>query len=142
MFTLFVILIFYQYFSYPIRAYFPEFGDVYSFGRGRQGQGGNGTKSIKSCCSPQQVMPLQPERIVKVACGANHCLAVTVEGEVFQWGSMSRFLDNNTEFFGGLVQMPGMSAWNKTRNDLVRESHEAYVSFDFSFDYYFRINFG
>jgi alpha-tubulin suppressor-like RCC1 family protein len=88
---------------------------------------------VKSLCFPEQVAPLQPERILKIACGANHCLAVTVDGEVFQWGAMSRFLETREEYFGSKVKMPGMSELNKTRQDLVRESHEKYTLFVISF---------
>ncbi|DBA03009.1 TPA: hypothetical protein N0F65_003197 [Lagenidium giganteum] len=64
-----------------------EFGDVFAWGRGKEGQLGLGSQSDEiSVRTPQKVAALDGQIITKVSCGEMHSLALSVTGEVFQWG--------------------------------------------------------
>lgn len=129
-------------------------GDVYFWGRTREGQHGLG-ESLKSVVSrqkqlnddnvegeqnqdissqvsmtfvniPIQVLPLRQHRITQVQCGYYHCLALTEEGQVFEWGRLHTFLSEQTDSFSSAVELAGMSG---TRGDqqfrnLLRERRE------------------
>ncbi|OMJ86785.1 hypothetical protein SteCoe_11640 [Stentor coeruleus] len=58
---------------------------VYSFGNGKEGVLGNGNTS--STHIPQEIQIFTGAHIKKIACGWNHCLALTSKGNVFQWGN-------------------------------------------------------
>jgi len=103
-----------------------EFGDVYAWGRGRSGQLGDGTrKPVQK--TPQKIEALDQERITDVACGSHHCLAVTQEGKVFQWGACHRF-QGSTPNFAEKVAMPGMGEWNERKLKLIEGSHALYYA--------------
>ena len=68
-------------------------GHIFSFGSGYKdsrrdglppvlGHGGNEHKLI-----PEQILALQEENVVHVACGWDHSLAVTAEGLLYTWGA-------------------------------------------------------
>ncbi|XP_047330101.1 ultraviolet-B receptor UVR8 [Impatiens glandulifera] len=57
---------------------------VYSWGWGDFGRLGHGNSS--DLFIPQPIKALQGSRILQIACGDSHCLAVTDEGEVQSWG--------------------------------------------------------
>lgn len=59
-------------------------GELYAFGRNTSGQLGLG--SITDSLSPQPVEALAGKRVRRVACGAEHSMCVTDEGEVYCWG--------------------------------------------------------
>ncbi|XP_078613708.1 RCC1 and BTB domain-containing protein 1-like isoform X1 [Branchiostoma floridae x Branchiostoma japonicum] len=60
-------------------------GDLYSWGHNGYSQLGNG--STNQGLSPQLITTnLIGRKVVKVACGSHHSLALTLEGEVFAWG--------------------------------------------------------
>lgn len=59
-------------------------GEVYSFGRNVSGQLGLGTTA--DSLVPRRVEALAGKKVVGVACGAEHSVGVTGEGEVFAWG--------------------------------------------------------
>jgi len=59
-------------------------GRVYAWGRNFYGQLGVGDHKDKN--SPQLISYLQEERVVQVAAGQYHALAVTARGEVYGWG--------------------------------------------------------
>lgn len=63
-----------------------EWGDVCSFGRGKEGQLGNGEASRNGVDLPCKVEALANETVVSVACGAYHSLAVTSSGRLYEWG--------------------------------------------------------
>ncbi|CAM9540808.1 unnamed protein product, partial [Choristocarpus tenellus] len=63
-----------------------KFGDIYSFGRGREGQLGHGNKHQTALAKPTKVSNLINANVVSVACGAHHSLAVTASGRVYHWG--------------------------------------------------------
>ncbi|XP_061576509.1 probable E3 ubiquitin-protein ligase HERC6 [Cololabis saira] len=64
-------------------------GHVFSWGKGGDGQLGMLLESQSSSFRPSRVpLPLSI-RIVQVACGNSHSLALTTGGDVFSWGSNS-----------------------------------------------------
>lgn len=63
-----------------------ENGELFSFGRNQNGQLGLGHN--EDALSPQLVRDLQADKqaVTSIACGAEHSIAATVNGEVFCWG--------------------------------------------------------
>lgn len=60
-------------------------GDVYSWGYNQYGQTGHGQSALTDW-EPSIIKGLSGLKIVQVAAGEDHCLAVTETGEVFSWG--------------------------------------------------------
>lgn len=59
-------------------------GGLLAFGRGQNGQlGGGGTDD---CLAPTAVEALKGQRVVAVACGAEHSVCATSDGAVYAWG--------------------------------------------------------
>ena len=56
-------------------------GYIYSIGSNLDGRLGIGDESVTYCYSPCLIKSLS--KVSKVACGANHSLAITVSGEVY-----------------------------------------------------------
>jgi alpha-tubulin suppressor-like RCC1 family protein len=84
-----------------------ELGDVYAWGRGKEGQIGNGTRDI--ALEPQRIQALKHERIVKACTGNWHCVAITDTGRVYQWGRLyHQGTDSSKQYFGFAVKMVGM----------------------------------
>jgi hypothetical protein len=65
--------------------YVNDTGDVFSAGRGNEGQLGNG-KKVASSAEPQVVEALADVVVVGVAAGSHHSIACTAAGKVFMWG--------------------------------------------------------
>ncbi|ETL24802.1 hypothetical protein L916_21255 [Phytophthora nicotianae] len=66
-----------------------EFGQVFAWGRGREGQLGLGdVAGVASAVSqPRRVGgALAGQLVTKISCGESHSLALTVSGDVFMWG--------------------------------------------------------
>jgi alpha-tubulin suppressor-like RCC1 family protein len=61
-------------------------GVLYSFGENVQGQLGLGRGNRKNTWTPSLVAFPAPMKIIDVACGFNHVLALSAEGEVHVWG--------------------------------------------------------
>ncbi|OQS04948.1 regulator of chromosome condensation (RCC1) [Thraustotheca clavata] len=61
-----------------------EFGDVYSWGRGNDGELGHGDR--ESMKIPKKIKGLEDQIIKSVACGNVHSLATTISGQVYMWG--------------------------------------------------------
>ncbi|KAH7441352.1 hypothetical protein KP509_03G034500 [Ceratopteris richardii] len=59
-------------------------GSVYSFGQGVFGALGHG--NTESCSTPVLIDGLWGFGVVQIACGENHSLALSVDGQVFSWG--------------------------------------------------------
>lgn len=69
--------------------------ELLSFGFGEDGALGTGT--LESTHTPQIVAVLTGKKIKKVACGFNHCLALTSRGEVFSWGNLFKDILEGSE---------------------------------------------
>lgn len=115
-------------------------GDVYVWGRGREGQHGNG-KRHHITLAPVRVAALDSERVAKVVAGTRHCVAITHEGNVYLWGMLHRFQERSAiEYFGEKVDLPGMSKkasapqpeegsdWERKRAEMLEQSHRSYYS--------------
>jgi alpha-tubulin suppressor-like RCC1 family protein len=78
-------------FSLAIVAYPPVLsgGYVYSWGSGYYGQLAQGTQSVLLTPDIVEYFVLVHTMIKGIAAGPNHCLAVTVDGELFSWGNNS-----------------------------------------------------
>ena len=88
-----------------------DIGDVYSFGRGLEGQLGHGPNDDNNHChynnngriessEAKLVSSLSDEMIVSIAAGSLTSYAVTLAGDVYHWGLIhrgdkSRFTNNN-----------------------------------------------
>jgi len=66
-------------------------GKVYSWGRGECGQLGHGKRSSERIPDteplPRRIMSLRKQRVIAVAAGGLHSLAVTADGLVWSWGA-------------------------------------------------------
>ncbi|KAI9913528.1 hypothetical protein PsorP6_006196 [Peronosclerospora sorghi] len=63
-----------------------EFGQVFAWGRGREGQLGLGESSTM-VSTPRRIHSVLAGQVVtKIACGESHSLALTSTGDVFMWG--------------------------------------------------------
>ncbi|XP_022530431.2 RCC1 and BTB domain-containing protein 1 isoform X1 [Astyanax mexicanus] len=62
-----------------------EEGDMYAWGHNGYSQLGNGTTN-QGVCPVLVSTNLQNKRVIEVACGSHHSLALTHDGEVFAWG--------------------------------------------------------
>ena len=103
-----------------------EHGSVYTWGRGREGQLGNGTTTHKQT-KPVRVEALRRERITTVSAGYYHNLAVSDRGRVFQWGKLYKHMDGPAEgYFGMNINLPGL---DKQRID---SSHRRYYAGELS----------
>lgn len=60
-----------------------DYGDVFAFGRGKEGQLGLGDKVNEE--KPKMLSGLSHETVVDVACGSLTSYAVTSTGKVYQW---------------------------------------------------------
>ncbi|ETV99248.1 hypothetical protein, variant 1 [Aphanomyces invadans] len=111
-----------------------EFGDVYSWGRGKDGELGHGDPRDDQPV-PLKIKGLQ-EHIVNVACGNIHSMATTITGHVYMWGLLhdegpptSTPDDNESSSSGMLMGMAEVRA--STQNDpilarVVRDAEAAY----------------
>ncbi len=74
-------------FSLPLRDN-AESGDVWSFGSNESGQLGIGqpSSSDHTHWEPRLVKELRGAKVVAVAAGNSHSMALTADGEVLSWG--------------------------------------------------------
>uniref|UniRef100_A0A8C7JPW0 Alsin Rho guanine nucleotide exchange factor ALS2 n=1 Tax=Oncorhynchus kisutch TaxID=8019 RepID=A0A8C7JPW0_ONCKI len=63
--------------------------EVWSWGRGEEGQLGHGDNLPRSVLQPLCIKCLSSKEVVLVAAGAHHSLALTAQSQVFSWGSNS-----------------------------------------------------
>ncbi|KAM9982065.1 hypothetical protein ACTFIY_004358 [Dictyostelium cf. discoideum] len=96
-----------------------RFGDVYSWGRSKEGQlgigqGYSGSDKVMFVAKPTLIKSLQHERIIKVACGNFHSLALTDMGKVYEWGQLHRLDESQSSLdiqsTNGLIEMPRLSS--------------------------------
>ena len=59
-------------------------GQLYSWGRGREGQCGHG---LPFTVSPKYIPDFQNKRVVKISCGETFSSALLDDGTLFAWGS-------------------------------------------------------
>jgi alpha-tubulin suppressor-like RCC1 family protein len=71
-----------------------EWGDVYAWGRGKEGQLGAGRRTLQES-TPQKIQTLAGETITEVCAGAFHSLAISAPGRLYQWGLVHRSEDTN-----------------------------------------------
>eukprot|EP01114_Cavostelium_apophysatum_P015328 TRINITY_DN4148_c0_g2_i2.p1 TRINITY_DN4148_c0_g2~~TRINITY_DN4148_c0_g2_i2.p1 ORF type:complete len:779 (+),score=239.68 TRINITY_DN4148_c0_g2_i2:397-2733(+) len=102
-----------------------EFGDLYVWGRGREGQLANETRQNSNV--PLLVKELRHEKVVKSKCGYYHCVAVTETGRVYTWGKLHKVGDpsQKKQGFGGVIRMPGMKG-----QKMSERSWQAYLKGD------------
>ncbi|EGG21173.1 regulator of chromosome condensation domain-containing protein [Cavenderia fasciculata] len=103
-----------------------EFGDVYSFGRGREGQLGHPEKY--NTAHPNVITALAHERITRVACGNFHSLALTDTGKIYEWGQLHE-IDKSAkglEAPSGLIEMKGIGFASR----IAEQSLSQYLSGD------------
>ncbi|KAJ6227803.1 regulator of chromosome condensation protein [Anaeramoeba flamelloides] len=66
-------------------------GEVYSWGRGQDGQLGHG--NLVQSLTPRKIEALSNTGIIKIAAGESHSAAIAYSGEVYTWGGgLSNFL--------------------------------------------------
>ena len=109
-------------------------GDLFVWGRNREGTLGIGSHD-KSSSVPVKVGALDGERVSTAAIGANHVLAVTKQGHVYQWGKLFRCASSgeNREYFGVSVKMTGLAGEEEDeatarKRRLLDRSHRAYYA--------------
>ena len=61
-------------------------GEVLTWGKSVNGQLGHSEDSKKAVTSPTLVDGLKSEQVARIACGGAHTVALTVNGDVWQWG--------------------------------------------------------
>eukprot|EP00008_Paramoeba_atlantica_P006630 CAMPEP_0201478480 /NCGR_PEP_ID=MMETSP0151_2-20130828/3301_1 /ASSEMBLY_ACC=CAM_ASM_000257 /TAXON_ID=200890 /ORGANISM="Paramoeba atlantica, Strain 621/1 / CCAP 1560/9" /LENGTH=911 /DNA_ID=CAMNT_0047859563 /DNA_START=152 /DNA_END=2887 /DNA_ORIENTATION=- len=108
-----------------------ELGEVYVWGRGREGQLANG-ENVPFIDKPQRVWALRDHNVVQVASGHYHCLALTKEGKVFQWGRLHKYKTKGEVEMGhqqqyslsGGISLP--QEQEKMRAEMLDKSHLEY----------------
>ena len=85
-----------------------ELGNLYCWGRGKEGQLGIGEKVNVN--TPMLVQALRHERITKAVCGFYHTLVLTSSGRLYTFGKLYKqnTNDGGRQYFGLAVHMPGL----------------------------------
>lgn len=73
-------------------------GDVFTWGRNKNGQLGAGTKSgadTRDKTLPVKITPFEEQttKVVSIGCGPSSCVAACENGDVFQWGFVNEAYD-------------------------------------------------
>jgi len=103
-----------------------EFGDLFCWGRGREGQLGQGDR--KNLESPQFVTALKHERIVKADCGSYHTIVVSDTGKCYVFGKMNKFNeDTEKNYFSGF----SFRAPEEKMKRMIEGSMQTYLAGDF-----------
>ena len=61
-----------------------ECGNVYAWGYGKYGQIGNNNKDNQ--LTPFKIPSFNSIKIKSISCGAYHCLALSLNGDIYGWG--------------------------------------------------------
>ncbi|KAJ0391922.1 hypothetical protein P43SY_010583 [Pythium insidiosum] len=89
-----------------------QFGQVFAWGRGKEGQLGLGQREEIRVRHPERVAALDGQTITKVSCGDTHSLALSADGEVFMWGLLpeTREVKNDGMFDQASVSLAGLQS--------------------------------
>ncbi|KAJ0394818.1 hypothetical protein ATCC90586_005343 [Pythium insidiosum] len=89
-----------------------QFGQVFAWGRGKEGQLGLGQRDEIRVRHPERVAALDGQTITKVSCGDTHSLALSADGEVFMWGLLpeTREVKNDGMFDQASVSLAGLQS--------------------------------
>ncbi|GLD96822.1 hypothetical protein PINS_up005505 [Pythium insidiosum] len=89
-----------------------QYGEVFAWGRGKEGQLGLGHRDEQRVRRPERVAALDGQIIKKVSCGDTHSLALSANGEVFMWGLLpeTREVKNDGMFDQASVSLAGLQA--------------------------------
>ncbi|KAL4128490.1 hypothetical protein PRIC2_007476 [Phytophthora ramorum] len=107
-----------------------EFGQVFAWGRGREGQLGLGDEAgvSSAVADPRRVGgPLAGQLVTKISCGESHSLALTVSGDVFMWGLLpvAKVLhDEDDASDRATVELAGLSSDEMRRVQRARSRDE------------------
>ena len=63
-----------------------EEGQLFTFGQGNWGVLGHGNEDSVHFTKPKQVMGLSKQKVVDVAMGEYHTVALTEDGNIWTWG--------------------------------------------------------
>lgn len=113
--------------------------EVFSTGRGREGQLGHGISGPNAAIpTSKRVESLLEENIVEVCCGALHSMCRTMDGKVFMWGLVHQDKDVNDAGAEGTADqaaaagdargMLGLGAGNETLRRIVKSSTERWLT--------------
>ncbi|RMX68864.1 hypothetical protein KXD40_008392 [Peronospora effusa] len=96
-----------------------EFGHVFAWGRGREGQLGLGDVAT-DLSKPRRIGgTLATELVTKISCGESHSLAVTVSGDLFMWGLLpvAKVLHDEDDVSDrATIELTGLSSDERQRN--------------------------
>jgi alpha-tubulin suppressor-like RCC1 family protein len=100
-----------------------DLGDVFTWGRGKEGQLGHGGKENGD--TPRKVDALAHDVVVQIAAGWQHCIVRTASHRVYTWGSLHTLNEarDAVPTFGVAVNLPGLA----TRR-ILEQSTLAYFS--------------
>eukprot|EP01101_Sappina_pedata_P012161 TRINITY_DN8304_c0_g1_i1.p1 TRINITY_DN8304_c0_g1~~TRINITY_DN8304_c0_g1_i1.p1 ORF type:complete len:748 (-),score=160.17 TRINITY_DN8304_c0_g1_i1:83-2326(-) len=116
-------------------------GSLSAWGRGKEGCIGNDMRLLANP-DPIDIGELRHSKIILAECGHNHSIAVTEEGELYEWGHLHR-IGAKSDYFGTTISMPGMENGDTSTADIVKQSHMSYYSGDMdSIDSENSVNFG
>lgn len=105
-----------------------DLGDLYAWGRGKEGQLGQGNRI--STQLPVKIDALQHEKIIKVASGSHHCIALTATGRVYTWGKLYKTVEKTEtekqENQNDLGRLAGLTGLKKER--MIEESIKKYLA--------------
>ncbi|KMQ94954.1 rcc1 and btb domain-containing protein 1 [Lasius niger] len=88
--------------SYLVLALTEE-GEVYSWGFNKKRKSDDGSHTPVFSATPTRVAGLSDKRIVDIACGSGHSLALTSDGMVYAWGenNLGQVGNENSSIFDG-----------------------------------------
>lgn len=105
-------------------------GDVYVWGRGREGQLGGGAKQNDPQMVPLRVWGLRHERVTQLSCGFYHTIALASSGRVYEWGKVHQFEEDSSrpgsapaDLFGSSIRLAGL---REGMQSLIESSHREY----------------
>ncbi|XP_076669800.1 RCC1 and BTB domain-containing protein 1 isoform X2 [Andrena cerasifolii] len=104
-------------------------GQVYSWGNNNKFQLGNNHNSTYPTVTPTHVLELLSTTVVDIACGKFHSVALTANGEVYQWGENK----HGTPEYPNNIYMTNIPTPRKVESDLMGGKKIACISCGDSF---------